>query len=59
MQHVVEIADVGEADAGRTERRLDAPRARRVERPAQVERVRDRVEHRLGRHIRLGWMERG
>ena len=52
VQHVVEVADVGEADAAsRASACCTRARARLVERLAQVERVGDRIEHRLGRHV--------
>ena len=38
---------------------LDALRARRVERLAQVERVGHRIEHRFGRHVGLRRVQRG
>ena len=50
-QHVVEVADVGEADAVLLERGLDALHAALVERLEDVQVVRDRVEHRLGRDV--------
>ena len=58
VQQVVEVADVRDADAARLERRLDAPRALLVERLAQIQRVGDRIEHRLGRHVGFGRVER-
>ena len=51
VQHVVEVRDVSDRDTGRGDRRLDSLGAQRVERLAQVERVRDRIEHGLGRHV--------
>ena len=59
VQHVVEVGDVGQADAVRMQHRFDAARAVLVEGPAQIERVRDRIEHRLGRHVGFGRMQRG
>ena len=59
MQQVVEVADVREADAGwRRSTRLTRAARVLVERLAQVERVGDRIEHRLGRHVGLGRMQR-
>jgi hypothetical protein len=58
VQQVVEVSDVGDANPALLERRLDPPRALLVERLAQVERVGDRIEHRLGRHIGLTRVER-
>ena len=51
MQHVVEVADVGDRDAGGVDGREHTLRPDIVERLAQVERVGDRVEHRLGGHV--------
>ena len=51
VQHVVEIADVRQFEPRRGQRGLDAPRSDGIERPAQVERVRHRIEHRLRRHV--------
>ena len=59
VQHVVEVADVREADPLRREGLLHAPGARRVEGLAQVERVRDRVQHGLGGHVGLARVQRG
>ena len=59
VQHVVEIPDVRQADAVRLQRGLDAARTVLVERPAQIERVRDRIEHRLGRDVGFAGMQRG
>ena len=58
VQQVVEVADVGEPDLARLQHPLDPRRALLVERLAQVERVGDRIEHRLGRHVGLGRMQR-
>jgi hypothetical protein len=58
MQQVVEVADVGDADAGRRQRRVHALRAVLVVRLPQIERVRHRIEHRLGGHVRLGRVQR-
>ena len=51
VQHVVEVGDVGDRDAGSGDRLLDTLGAQLVERLAQVERVGDGVEHRLRRHV--------
>ena len=51
-EHVVEVADVGEAHARGRERGLDAPHARGVERLQDVEVVGDGVEHGLGGDVR-------
>ena len=59
VQQVVEVADVRQADAVRLQRRVDAARTRLVERLAQVERVRDRIEHRLRRNVRFAGVQRG
>ncbi len=58
MQQVVEVGEVGEANAARRHCRRDALGARCIERAAQVERVRDRIEHGLGRHIALRGVQR-
>jgi hypothetical protein len=58
MQHVVEIADVRQPEAGCTEALADAARTTGVERPPQVERVRHGIEHRRRRYIRLGRVRR-
>ena len=55
VQQVVEVADVGEADAGRLQRRLRPAVARAASNGVpQVQGVRDRIEHRFGRHVGLG-----
>ena len=58
VQHVVEVADLGNADPVDVERRAHALRALLVERLAQVERVGHRIEHRLGRHVRFRRVQR-
>ena len=58
-QHVVEVAEVGQPDAGVVHRRQHTGRALLVERLAQIERVRDRIEHRLRGHVALRGMQRG
>ena len=59
VEQVVEERDVGDADPRRLHRGEHALGARLVERLAQIERVRDRVEHRLGRHVGLGRVQGG
>ena len=55
VQHVVEVADVGHADSGRASSAVcTRARALLVERPPQIQRVGDRIEHRFGRHVALG-----
>ena len=51
VQHVVEVADVGDRDTGRVDGREHPLRPHLVERLAQIERVRDRIEHRFGRDV--------
>ena len=58
MQQVVEVRQVGDADAARLHRRADTRGARRIEGAAQVERVGHRIEHRLGRHVGQRRMQR-
>ena len=58
VQHVVEVGDVCDRDTRRRDRRLDALGALSVEGLAQVERVGDRVEHRLGGHVCERGMQR-
>ena len=58
VQHVVEVADVRDPDAEGLLRRLHALRAVLVEGLAQVERVRDRVEHRLRGDVGLRRVQR-
>ena len=58
MKKVVEVPDVRQADARGLQRRLHSARPVLVEGPAQVQRVRNRIQHRLGRHVRLCGMER-
>ena len=58
VQHVVEVADVRKADLVGLQHALHPRRALLVERLPQVERVGDRIEHRLRRNVRLGGMER-
>ena len=58
MQHVVEIGDIRQADARRLQGSLHAPGARFVERLAQVQSIRDRIEHGFRWNVGLGWMER-
>ena len=57
VQQVVEVGDVGQRDAACVERGLHAPGARGVECAPQVERVRHRIEHRVGRHIGFARMK--
>ena len=45
--HVVEIAEIGQANAGRCHRRLDPVGALLVEGRPQIQRIGHRVEHRL------------
>ena len=58
VQQVVEVADIRDADAVRLQGRLDAARAVLVERFPQIQRVGDRIQHRLGRHVGFGRMKR-
>ena len=53
VEEVVEIAEVGDPDAATLDRGLDALRAARVEGSAQVQRICDRVQHRLRGHVAL------
>ena len=59
VQHVVEIAEVGKADAGGLDRRVHAAGARFVERLPQVERIGHGIEHRFGRDVSFVRMQRG
>jgi hypothetical protein len=58
MEQVVEIADVRQTQTMSSQRGFDASRAIAIEWLAEVERIRDRIEHRLGRHVGLGRMQR-
>src|SRR5690606_40589532 len=58
VQQVVEIPQVGQADARGRHRRAHTGGPHLVERLAQVERVGDRVEHRLGGHVTFARVER-
>ena len=58
VKHVVEVADVGDADPVFLERGLDALGPVLVEGLAQVEGVGHRVQHRLGRDVALGGVQR-
>ena len=51
VQHVVEVADVGDRDTGCVDGREHTLGPDIVEGLAQIERVRDGVEHRFGRHV--------
>ena len=58
VEQVVEVADVRQLDARGRDGRLDAAGAVLVERLAQIQRVGDRIQHRLRRHVRLGRVQR-
>jgi hypothetical protein len=58
VQQVVKEGDIGDAHAGGIHGGEHALGARPVERLSQVQRVRDRVEQRLRRNIRLRRMQR-
>ena len=58
MQQVVEIADIREPDLVGLQHPLDPRGALLVERLPQIEGVGDRIEHRLGRHVGLGRVQR-
>src|SRR6516165_7478946 len=59
MQKVVKVGDIRDPDAARSHCGLHAERPRAVERPPQVQRICDRIQHCFGRYIRLRWMHRG
>jgi hypothetical protein len=59
VEHVVEVGDVGNAHARLFHGDGDAVGALSVEGLPQVERIGDRIQHRLGRHVGLGGVERG
>ena len=59
VQHVVEVADVGDRDTGRVDGCEHTLRPHLVERLAQIERVRDRIEHRFGRDVGERRVQRG
>ena len=51
VQHVVEVADVGDRDTRRVDGGEHTLRPHVVEGLAQIERVRDRIQHRFGRDV--------
>ena len=51
MQQVVEVGEVGQLQAGPSERMLDASRPGLVEPLPQIERIGHRIEHRVGRDV--------
>ena len=53
MQEVIEVTKIGEPDPGGLHRRVDALRPGGIEWLTQVQRVRNRIEHRFGRYVRL------
>ena len=59
VEHVVEVGDVGDGDAAVVDGCEDPLGAHVGERLAEVERVGDRIEHRLGRDVGDRGVERG
>jgi len=59
VQHVVEVAQVGKPDPGFLHRGEDTLCAPLVERLAQIQRVRYRIEHRIRRDVALARMQCG
>ena len=58
VQHVVEVADLRHGQPVASSACIDAPRPLAVEWLPQVERVGHRIQHRGGRHVSVGGMER-
>ena len=56
-EHVVEVAQIGKTDPGGAHRTEHTRRAACIERTAQVENVRNRIEHGCSRHIAQGRMQ--
>jgi hypothetical protein len=59
VEHVVEVGQIGEPHAGGLHRRPHAIGPRAIEGAPQVEGVGHRIEHRLGRDVRLRGVQRG